>query len=178
MPRLNTVDPASAEGPVKEIFDGPLQGKHFNIFKGMANSPAALNAYLGIAGALGNAQLSAAEQETIQLAIGEANGCDYCLGAHTALGKMAGLSEAQTIGARKGHVSEDPKLDALAKFALRIHEKKGWVGDDDFAAVRDAGYSDGQIAEVFAVYALAIFTNYFNHANQTVTDFPAAPALG
>lgn len=177
MPRLNTVDPATAEGPVKEVFDGPLQGKHFNIFKAMANSPAALNAYLGIAGALSNAHLSAAEQEAIQLAIGEANGCDYCLGAHTALGKMAGLSEAQTIGARKGAV-DDAKIDALVKFALKVHEKKGWVGDEDVASVRDAGYSDGHIAEVFAVYALAIYTNYFNHANQTVSDFPAAPALG
>ena len=41
MPRLNTIDPATATGKAKEIFDGPLQGKHLNIFKGMANSPAA-----------------------------------------------------------------------------------------------------------------------------------------
>lgn len=177
MARLNSVDPAAATGKAKEIFEGPLKGKAFNIYKAMANSPAALSAYLGLAGALKQASLSSKEQEIIQLVVGEANGCDYCVAAHTMLGQGAGLSEAQTKDARRGHVSGDAKLDALARFAATLHEKKGWVGDEDLKKIRDAGYNDGHIAEAVAVYALATFTNYFNHVNHSELDFPKAPAL-
>ncbi len=176
MSRIPAVDPATATGRTKEIFEGPLKGKTFNIFKSMGQSPAALDAYLGLAGALSKASLSSKEVETIQLAVGEANNCAYCVAAHTLIGKGAGLSDAQTIGARRGKPG-DPKLDALARFALAIHEKKGFVADADIAAFKSAGYSDAAIPEVLAAYALATYTNYFNHVNKTAVDFPAAPAL-
>ncbi|MEM8756855.1 MAG: carboxymuconolactone decarboxylase family protein, partial [Planctomycetota bacterium] len=112
MARLSTIEPAQATGKAKEIFDGPLAGKHLNIFKGMANSPAGLEFYLGGSGALANASLSAAEQEVIQLVFAQANDCDYCQAAHTAMGKGAGLSEDQTIAARKGGDLGDAKLSA------------------------------------------------------------------
>ncbi|MEL6397387.1 MAG: carboxymuconolactone decarboxylase family protein, partial [Planctomycetota bacterium] len=129
MPRLQVVEPGSAAGEVKEIFDGPLAGKHFNIFKGMANSPAVLRLYLKMNEALAGASLSDKEKEIVQLVVGQANGCDYCLAAHTAIGKGAGLSEDQTKQARRGSVEGDAKLGALSKFAAALHEKKGFVGE-------------------------------------------------
>lgn len=176
MSRLAVIDPATSTGRAKEIFGGPLAGKHFNIFKAMANSPAALDVYLGMAGALDKASLNFREREVIQLAIGAANNCGYCEAAHTAIGKMAGLTEAQTIEARRGSLA-DPKLDALAKFALAIHEKKGFVSDQDVSRFRAAGYNDAAIAETVAAYALAIYTNVFNHVNNTATDFPPPPKI-
>ncbi len=176
MSRLPAVNPATATGRVKEVFEGPLKGKHFNIFKSMANSPAALDVYLGMAGALEKATLSAKEREVIQLAVGEANNCGYCVAAHTLIGKGAGLSEAQTVEARRGHLA-DAKLNALASFSLAIHEKKGHVSDADVSAFKAAGYGDGAVAEVVAVYALAVYTNYFNHVNATAVDFPAPPGI-
>ncbi|MEL6396852.1 MAG: carboxymuconolactone decarboxylase family protein, partial [Planctomycetota bacterium] len=68
-------------------------------------------------------------------------------------------------------------LGALSKFAAALHEKKGFVGDDDLSAFKNAGYDDGAVAEVVGVYALATFTNYFNHVNESDVDFPAAPAI-
>lgn len=177
MPRLQSVDPASATGEVKSIFEGPLKGKELNIFKGMANSPAVLNTYLGIAGALGKASLSAAEQEVIHLAVGQENNCGYCLAAHTAIAKGAGLSEDQTVAARTGSDLGDAKLTALGTFAKALHEKRGFVSDDDIAAFRAAGYDDGAIGETVAVYALATFTNYFNHVHDPDIDFPTPPAV-
>lgn len=176
MPRMTMIDPATATGHVKDVFEGPLKGKAFNIFKAMAHSPAALDAYLGLSGALGRGLLSGKEREVIQLAIGQANNCDYCLAAHTAIGKGAGLSEAQTIEARRGALAE-PKLNALAKFALNLHEKRGFISDADLKAFLAAGYNEGAVAEVVANYALAVYTNYFNHVNQTTTDFPPAPKI-
>jgi uncharacterized peroxidase-related enzyme len=176
MPRITPVNPAAASGRAKEIFDGPLAGKHFNIFKSMAQSPSVLDAYLALSGAVGHGTLSAKEREVIQLAVGEANTCSYCLAAHTAIGKSTGLTEAQTIEARRGTLA-DAKLNALAKFALALHEKRGSVSDGDIAAFKAAGYSEGSLGEVVANYALATFTNYFNHVNETPVDFPAAPAI-
>lgn len=177
MPRLNTIDPAQSTGRVKEIFQGPLKGKELNIFKGMANSPAGLDFYLAASGALHKASLSAKEQEVIQLAVGQANGCAYCEAAHTAIGKSVGLSDEQALGARRGNVEGDPKLDALAKFGTALHEKKGFVSDQDIARFKEAGYDDGAIVEAVAVYALATFTNYFNHVNETTVDFPTPPPV-
>jgi uncharacterized peroxidase-related enzyme len=176
MPRIAPINPATATGRAKEIFDGPLAGKHFNIFKSMAAGPASLDAYLALSGAVSKGELSAKEREVVQLAVGEATNCGYCVSAHTAIGKSVGLSEPQTIEARRGKLA-DAKLDALAKFALSIHEKKGHVSDADVNAFKHAGYTDGQVAEVVANYALAIYTNYFNHVNDTPVDFPPAPKI-
>lgn len=176
MPRLSTIDPKTASGKAKELFEGPLKGKELNIFKAMANSPAAVQAYLNISSALSEGKLSDKEREVIQLTVSQANGCDYCLAAHTAIGKQAGLTDDQTIGARRGKVG-DQKFDALATFALALHEKKGWVSQNDLDAFRKAGYDDGHIAETVATYAQATFSNFFNHVNETPVDLPAAPQI-
>ncbi|MDX2146833.1 MAG: carboxymuconolactone decarboxylase family protein [Planctomycetota bacterium] len=176
MPRIAAVDPASASGRAKELFEGPLKGKHFNIFKSMAASPAVLDAYLAFSGALGQGRLTTAERELLQLAWAQARSCDYCLAAHTAIGKGSGLTEPQTVEARKGR-SQDAKHQALIAFALALHEKKGLVSDAELATFKKAGYADADVAEVVANYAMATFTNYFNHVNATPVDFPAAPAL-
>jgi len=176
MPRLNVIEPSSATGKAKELFDGPLAGKHLNIFKGLANSPAALQAYLGMAGALNRGVLSGSDREVIALVAAQHNACDYCLAAHTHMGKAAGLSEDQTLSARRGEMS-DPKLDALARFTKALLEKNGFAKDDDIAAFKEAGYDDEHVVEVVANVGLNLFTNYFNHVNDTEMDLPAAPSL-
>ena len=97
MPRLNKIEPAHASGRVKEIFDGPLKSAQKNIFKHMANSTAALEVYVAMSGALKHSSLSDKEREAIQLAIGQANNCHYCIDAHTAIGKMSGAERAGWI---------------------------------------------------------------------------------
>lgn len=177
MPRITPIDPASATGKAAELYAGPLAGKHLNIFKSMIASPASVEFYLSANAALGGGVLSAAEREAIQLAISEQNACDYCNGAHTMMGKGAGLTTEQTIAARQGTPTGDARLDALVRFAHALHTRKGFVEDADIAAFRGAGLGDDALVEVIAVYALITFTNYFNHVNQTVLDVPAAPAL-
>jgi uncharacterized peroxidase-related enzyme len=177
MPRLPIIEPATATGRAKELYEGPLKGKHLNIFKGMMNAPAAVEAYLGIGAALKSASLTAKEQEIVQLAVVEANGCQYCASAHTAIGKGAGLTDEQIIGARRGSVEGDKRLNALAKFASAVYEKRGLVSDAELKSFREAGFTDQAIAEVVAVYTQAILTSTFNHLNDTAVDFPLAPAI-
>jgi uncharacterized peroxidase-related enzyme len=177
MPRLPVVDPASATGPAKEALDGPLKGMHLNIFKGMANAPSGLAAYLGLSSALAHSDLSDKEKEAVALVVGEANDCDYCRGAHTMLGTKAGLTEDQTVEIRSAGSTGDAKLDALVTFARRLVETRGFVEDADIEAFKSAGYSDANIVDVIVLFTLNTYTNYFNHVNETELDVPAAPAL-
>lgn len=178
MPRLKALDPKTATGPAKELMDTVKanMGKVPNILRTMANSPAALNAYLGFSGALKDGALSPELRECIALAVAQKNDCDYCLAAHTALGKMAGLGADEMINCRKGE-STDARTAAAIRFALRTMETNGFVEEGDMAAVREAGFSDGDVAEIVAVVSLNIFTNLFNHVADTKIDFPKAPAL-
>ena len=179
MPRLNVVTPEEAKGKTKEIYDTltSKMGKVVNIFQGMGNSPAALNAYLSMAGALAEGDLSPEDREVIYLAVSEMNGCHYCVSAHTAISKKAGLSDDAIISARRFEGKED-KHQSLLTFVRKVIDTRGFVEDSDLTAVRDAGYSDGQIAEAVGYIGLATYSNLFNHVHDTTLDFPAADSLG
>lgn len=173
MSRIHQIAPDSATGKAKELLDA-VKGKLGlvpNITRAMANSPAVLEGYLGLNGALGKGSLSAKNREQIALAVGQANQCDYCLAGHSAIGKMVGLTPDQILDSRRG-TAIDPKSDAVIRFARKLVDERGRVSDADVAEVRAAGLDDGAIAEVVANVALNIFTNYFNHAAETDIDFP------
>ena len=173
MSRIHQIAPDSATGKAKELLDA-VKGKLGlvpNITRAMANSPAVLEGYLGLNGALGKGSLSAKNREQIALAVGQANQCDYCLAGHSAIGKMVGLTPDQILDSRRG-TAIDPKSDAVIRFARKLVDERGRVSDADVAEVRAAGLDDGAIAEVVANVALNIFTNYFNHVAETDIDFP------
>jgi uncharacterized peroxidase-related enzyme len=178
MPRLNEISPDQATGPLKQIYDdvAAKMGKVFNIFQGMANSPAALKAYLSMSAALADGELSPEDRESVYLAVSENNGCHYCVSAHSMLAKQAGLSDDETLAARTFQ-SPDEKRAALLDFVRKVIATKGFVTDDDIDAVRGAGYSDGQIAESIGYIGLATFSNLFNHVHDTPLDFPPAQQL-
>lgn len=177
MARLPIQNVESATGSTKQIFTA-LQSKLGmvpNMTKVMANSPAVLQAYAQFSGALSGSTLSAQLREQIALLTAEANACTYCLSAHSALGKMVGLNQAQIEGARNRE-SADPRSFAALKFAQSIIDLRGGVGESDIKAVRAAGFSDAEIAEIVAAVALNIFTNFFNRAFDVDVDFPRVEA--
>ncbi len=178
MERIVPVDPQTAQGHTKELLDivKTKMGLVPNMTRAMAVSPAVLEAYLGISGALTHGVLPPKVREQLALDVGEANHCDYCLSAHSAIARHHGLSESVVLDSRKGQ-STDPKTDVLLRFARTVVEKRGMVADADVAAVREAGFGDAEIAEVVAHVALNTFTNYFNNVAATTIDFPKAPAL-
>jgi uncharacterized peroxidase-related enzyme len=143
-----------------------------NLFRLVSGSPAALEGYLGMLGALGKGALPAATRERIALAVAEINGCGYCLSAHTWLGKhVAKLDDAEMTANRNGR-SNDVMADAAVQFAVRVTEARGHVADADLQAVRAAGTSDAQIIEIVQHVALNVWTNYINLVGATDIDFP------
>jgi uncharacterized peroxidase-related enzyme len=147
-----------------------------NLFRLVANSPAALEGYVSLSGALGKGVLPAATRERIALAVAEVNGCDYCLSAHTYLGRnVAKLDDAEITANRNG-ASNDVKADSAVRFAVKVTRLRGHVTGEDFAAVKAAGYSDAQIIEIVQHVALNTWTNYINVVAQTDIDFPVVKA--
>lgn len=143
-----------------------------NMFRMISTSPAALEGYLGLSGALGKGKLPASTRERIALAVAEFNGCSYCLSAHTYLGKnLAKLDDAEITANRNG-ASNDPKADAAVQFAVKVVSARGHIQSKDVDAVKEAGYDDGQILEIVLHVALNTWTNYINEIGQTEIDFP------
>lgn len=173
MPRLEAIEAANAGPKAKALLEGVQKklGMTPNLMRTMANSPAVLDAYLAFSNSLSPSSLSGKVREQLALTIAEVNRCQYCLAAHTALGKMAGLSDEVIADSRRGK-STDRKTEAMLGFARKVVAERGWVSDADVQSVRGAGVNDAEIAELIAVVAFNIFTNYFNHVAGTEVDFP------
>lgn len=168
-------DAPQAAQPLLQAVEKQL-GSVPNLFRLVATSPQALEGYLGLSGALGKGALPAATRERIALAVAEVNGCDYCLSAHSYLGKnLARLDDAEIAANRRGG-SNDAKADAAVRFAAKVASARGHISDVDFAAVKSAGYSDAQVIEIVQHVALNSWTNYVNNVFQTEIDFPVVTA--
>ena len=178
MSRIIALDPVTATGKTAELFTAVKSklGVVPNLMRTFGHSPAALEAYLGFKATLGTGILSAKVREQIALTVAEINACDYCLAAHSLMGKGAGLTGDAIFAARRAE-SDDRKVEALLKFTAVVVEWRGMVSDDALAAVREAGISDAEIIETVAHVALNILTNYTNHVAQPVVDFPKAAPL-
>ena len=175
MTRVALIDRTATSPERKQLLDSihGAFGATPNMFRAVANSPAALKSLWGSFGALGNGVLDAKVGEQIAVAVADRNGCEYCLAAHTMLGKKAGATADQMHDAQNAE-SSDPKTRAALQFAVRIVDTRGRTSDTDIKAVRDAGYGDEQIVEILAHVALNLFTNYVNNALAVELDFPAA----
>lgn len=173
MPRINPIDLQAAEGKARTLLEAVHEkfGMTPNITATLAQSPAALEGYLGLSGALAAGTLGAALREQIALAVAGASGCGYCASAHTAIGRSVGLDDEE-LGANLRGTAREPRAQSALDFALAVVERRGWVSDDDLQRVRDAGFGDGEITEIVANVAQNLFTNYFNHVARTDVDFP------
>ena len=169
MTRVTLIDPANATGAVSEHL-GQIEsafGMVPNMFKTAANSPAALASPWGSFGALGCGRIGAKLGEQIAVAIADRNNCNYCLAAHTGLGRKAGASTHEMTEAQAGR-SSDPRTAAALAFAIKVVDNCAGVAASDVDGLRAAGFDDGEIVEIIAHIALNLFTNYLN----VPVDFP------
>jgi uncharacterized peroxidase-related enzyme len=174
IPARHDVPPAS--GPILDAVHKQL-GVVPNMFRLIAQSPAALQGFTANNGALARA-LDVKTRERIALAVAQVNGCDYCLSAHSYLGlNLAKISPEEVALNRKGE-SGDTRANAAVRFAAKVVRERGHITEADVAAVREAGYSDGQIVEILAVTAENVFTNLLNVVAKTEIDFPVVRADG
>ena len=172
MNRLQPQNPVDAQGKVKTLLDAVKAqfGVYPTMFRIAAQSPVGLETMLSMFGTLAGGTLGAKLQEQLAIAVSQFNECDWCLSAHTAIGKKHGLSAPELEAARNAE-SSDPKSNAALHLANRVLNNRGNIDDSDIAAVRAAGFTDGQLVEIIANVALTVFTNYLNNVAKTHNDF-------
>ena len=179
MTRLTALNPQEVTGKTKDLFNA-VQAKLGvvpNMMRTMGNSPAVLEGYLNLSGALSHGKLSSKTGELIALTVSESNSCEYCVAAHTFIGGKLLKTDAQVLhDARTGN-SADAKTEAILQFAKTLISKNGLVNDQDVNAIKNAGVSDAELAETVAHVALNVLTNYFNNTANTEIDFPAVLGL-
>jgi uncharacterized peroxidase-related enzyme len=177
MTRLHTAPVAEATGSAAELFvaikaaAGMVPQAYIDIG---SNSPAALEAALHLDAALRRSSLPAQDAELVKLVVSEVNHCDYCLAAHTLLGKKTGLTAERIHAVRRGLDSGDARVDALAAFVRQLAEGSGTLPAHALAAIQAAGYSDAQIVDIVLAMTAITLTNLFNRVNDTAIDFPPA----
>lgn len=176
MSRIKSVPVENATGQTAQLYSAIKSqlGGVPNLFQALGASPKILEAFLGLGPSA--VSLSVKEKGAIALIAAQTNQCDYCLAAHTVLGKMGGFSESEMLSLRKAE-SADSKLDALIKFSKEVISERGSISEQTIKKLKAAGYSDAQVPEILMVITLNIFTNYFNRLNQTEIDFPKAPTV-
>lgn len=178
MSRLTALGSA-ATGPAADLFAAlkAKLGRVPNAYDTIgSNSPVALAALLEFDGKLAETSLSKQEVEVIKLAVSDINGCDYCLAAHTLMGKHVGLAPDAMLAARHGEPGGNARFDALSTFVRSVAKSSGIVAQPVVDAVKAAGFTDAQIVDTVFVITSITFTNLLNRINDTTLDFPHAPA--
>ena len=159
------------------IFDNLEKAVGFvpNLYATYAYSENALGNYLTFANA--KTSLKAKEKEAVNLAVSEVNGCEYCLSAHTAIGKMNGFTDDQILELRAGRASFDNKLDALARLSRNITENRGVTDAAVLENFFEAGWTKENLIDTILLVGDKTISNYINNTAQTPIDFPVAQPL-
>ena len=146
-----------------------------NLYAYFAKNETALNDYLGLQNR--KSTLRAKEREIINLVTSQVNGCRYCQSAHTAFGKMNGLTEEEILEVRKGAASFDSKLDALVKFTFSVVENRGRATEESKEAFFAAGYTEANMIDVVIVVGDKTISNYIHNLTNIEIDWPLAEQI-
>ncbi|MEW2919689.1 carboxymuconolactone decarboxylase family protein [Ruegeria sp. ANG10] len=159
----HTVDTApEGSKPILSEIKGKM-GFVPNLMATMAESPVLVESYMTMIGIFEKTELTATEREIILMTNNRLNGCTYCMAAHTAVLKMAGVDDSVITALRAGTPIADAKLEALRIFAETINETRGWASVKQVDALIEAGYSKQTVLEVIAGTALKVLSNYTTH---------------
>lgn len=179
MSRITTITNETATPEQAALFDAIQAqiGMVPNFLKVFANSPAALRAFLGLHGIANEGGLDLPTRERIALALAQQNSCEYCLSAHSAIGKKAGLDNSE-INANRAGSSNDSKAAVAVKLARSLAEHSGDITTAELIEARNAGYSDADIVEIITHVGMNILTNILGKASRVEIDFPKVSLNG
>ena len=179
MSRIKIIDHDNANGEQKVLLDAIQSqlGTVPNFLRVFANSPTALKAFLGLHGVANAGSLSPQTRERIALALAQQNSCEYCLSAHTAIGRKAGLT-GDEIAANRAGSSEEAKAAVAVKLARSLSEHKGEITAAELIEARVAGYTDADIVEIITHVGMNLLTNILGKASRVDIDFPKVALHG
>lgn len=149
-----------------------------NLIGVLANAPVALETYLTVSGINARSSLSLAEREVVQITAARIHGCDFCVAGHTAVALKKAKLPVETVRAlQQGAVTGDTMLDAVAAFSQAVIASRGAVGDAEYLAFTQAGYSEAQALEVVLGISLATLCNFANSLAGTPVNKELQPFI-
>lgn len=141
-----------------------------NVFLVLARRPDEFRAFMAYHDALmdkpGN--LSKAEREMIVVTTSAMNECQYCVVAHGAILRIRAkdplIADQLATNYRKADIT--PRQKAMLDFAVKVSRHAQEVGDADYAALEDHGFSAEDAWDIAAISA------FFGMSNRiaNVTD--------
>ena len=172
VPARDQVSPAN-----QALFDKLKKGLGMvpNLYAALALSEHALGSYLALQDA--KSSLTGKAREVVNLVVSEVNRCEYCLAAHTVIGKMHGFTDEQVLEIRSGRAGFDPKFDALARLTRSLVSERGRADPALVDAFFAAGWSKENLIDTIVIVGDKTITNYLHAITRVPLDFPAAPRL-
>jgi AhpD family alkylhydroperoxidase len=172
VPTRDEVSPAN-----QAIFDNLKRGIGSvpNLYATLAHSEHALGNYLAFQN--GKSSITGKAREIVNLVVSQVNACEYCLAAHTVIGKMNGFSDEQILEIRSGRASFDAKFDALARLVKNIEAQRGHADQALVDAFFEAGWTKANLVDTIVAIGDKVVTNYLHGTTRVPVDFPAAPKL-
>jgi len=174
MPYIKVIPPESATGRLAKVYrrvTGP-GGQVDNVLQIHSLRPHGLEGHMALYKAVlhhtGN-RLPLWFLESIGVLVSRLNACDYCAAHHAAGLRRQLRDETRFKGYREALVQSEPGAPfnaaerAALAYAAKLTRDPGGIVEADVQALRDSGYTDGQILEINQVAA------YFAYANRTVT---------
>jgi uncharacterized peroxidase-related enzyme len=134
-----------------------------NVFLTLAHRPDEFRAFFAYHDALmlRESGLSKAEREMIVVATSGANDCLYCIVAHGAIlriyAKNPFVADQVAVNYRKADIT--PRQKAMLAFALKVATNSVGVDDEDFAKLREHGFSDEDIWDIGGIAAFFALSN-------------------
>jgi AhpD family alkylhydroperoxidase len=178
---MNTLQPVTFEQAnenSKEILKAVKNkiGMIPNLYAAMGVSDKLLGGFLSFTETLKSGEFSAKEYEAIALATSQANDCNYCLSAHTAIGKMNGFTEEETLELRTNTIANS-KLNALVSLTSEFIANNGHPAEIAINNFFKEGYNKTAFAELIGIISLTTITNNIFHNGGFDIDFPKAQQI-
>jgi AhpD family alkylhydroperoxidase len=152
-----------------------LVGSIPNMYAVMVNYPELLETYLdGYRRFRKTSNFDAIEQEVVFLVISAANGCEYCVAAHSMIAGRSKVPAESVQAIRSGNKIADAKLSALAVFVRLMTESRGMPTNANVKDFLAAGYTERHILEIVLAISVKVISNYSNHLFHTPVDAPFA----
>lgn len=168
--------PAAAKEPLNWYMEN--FGMVPNLAGVLAESPALLTSYWQLQNnLLADSALTRRQINVVQIVVAHANECQYCVGGHTAFGKMEffGNTDEELNAVRNDLSFEDPKLNTLRDFTLLVLGGKGRMSSAQLEAFFEAGFTRQAALDVVACIAAKVMSNYANQIALTPVDEAFAP---
>lgn len=128
-----------------------------NLAASMAESPALLQAFLGLRAAAAGA-LDPAAREAVAIAVATETGCSYCVAAHSTFALKSGAPRAAVESLRNGAAPEDARLGALARFARAVVRREHDL-DARVQELLKAGLTRAQLLETLVAVAVPMLAS-------------------